>query len=378
MTTFLKTTAVSTQGAVTLPQVCYVSPTLFAAEQERIFAQRWLCIGREEQVAQPGQFVVVNIGRDSLIVVRDRTDTVRALYNVCRHRGTRLCEAESGKLPGSIQCPYHAWTYGLDGRLIGVPDQRELEGFDKADYPLLQAHVALWEGFVFINLAEDPVPFREAFAPLIGRVDRWNLAALRVGRRFDYDVRSNWKLLFQNYSECYHCSPLHPSLVKLSPPTSGENDLVDGPILGGFMVISEQGGSMTVSGRSCGVPVGDLSADDAQRVYYYSIFPNMLLSLHHDYVMLHTFEPVAPDRTRIRCEFLFHPGTLADPAFNPDDGADFWDGVNREDWHICELSQAGIKSRAYRPGPYSRRESLSAAFDRYYRGVMGDDLARAE
>lgn len=124
MTTFLKTTALSTHGAVTLPQACYVSPALFAAEQERIFAGRWLCIGREEQVAQPGQFVVVNIGRDSLIVVRDRADTVRALYNVCRHRGTRLCEAASGKLAGSIQCPYHAWTYGLDGRLIGVPDQR--------------------------------------------------------------------------------------------------------------------------------------------------------------------------------------------------------------------------------------------------------------
>lgn len=229
---------------------------------------------------------------------------------------------------------------------------------------------------MFINLAQDPEPFHEAFAPLIGRVDRWNLAALRVGRRFDYDVRSNWKLLFQNYSECYHCSPLHPSLVKLSPPTSGENDLVDGPILGGFMVINEAGGSMTVSGRSCGVPVGDLPADDAQRVYYYSIFPNMLLSLHHDYVMVHTFEPVAPDRTRIRCEFLFHPGTLADPAFDPDDGANFWDEVNREDWHICELSQAGIQSRAYRPGPYSRRESLSAAFDRYYRGAMGDDVDR--
>jgi len=372
MTTFLKTTALPTHGAVTLPQRDYVSTAVFREEQERLFANRWLCIGREEQVARPGQYVLVEIGVESLIVVRDRKGTIRAHYNVCRHRGTRLCEKASGTMSETIQCPYHAWTYGLDGRLIGVPDQRELEGFDKADYPLIQAHVATWEGFLFINLADEPEPFAEAFAPLIGRVGQWNLAALRVGRRFEYDVKANWKLLFQNYSECYHCSPLHPSLVKLSPPTSGENDLIDGPILGGFMTITEQGGSLTLSGESCGVAVGHLSDDERQRVYYYSIFPNMLLSLHHDYVMVHTFQPAAPDRTRITCEFLFHPDTLANPAFNPDDGAGFWDGVNREDWHICEMAQAGVQSRAYRPGPYSRRESLSAAFDRYYLDAMGE------
>ena len=372
MTTFIKTTSLPTRGALTLPQRDYVSTAVFREEQERLFAHRWLCIGREEQVANPGQYVLVEIGAESLIVVRDRKGTVRALYNVCRHRGTRLCEAASGTMSETIQCPYHAWTYGLDGRLIGVPDQRELDGFDKADYPLIQAHVAIWEGFVFVNLAEDPEPFAEAFAPLLGRVGKWNLGALKVGRRFEYDVKANWKLLFQNYSECYHCSPLHPTLVKLSPPTSGENDLVDGPILGGFMTITGQGGSLTLSGQSCGAPVGDLSDDDRQRVYYYSIFPGMLLSLHHDYVMVHTFQPLAPDRTRIACEFLFHPATLSDPAFNPDDGAAFWDGVNREDWHICEMAQAGVQSRAYRPGPYSRRESLSAAFDRYYQDAMGE------
>ncbi len=372
MTTFLKTTSLPTHGAVTLPQRDYMSMAVFREEQERLFANRWLCIGREEQVARPGQFVLVELGHESLILVRDRKDVIRALYNVCRHRGTRLCEASRGELSESIQCPYHAWTYGLDGRLIGVPDQRELEGFNKADYPLLQAHVARWEGFLFLNLAEDPEPFDEAFAPLVARVGKWNLPALKLGRRFEYDVRANWKLLFQNYSECYHCSPLHPSLVKLSPPTSGENDLIDGPILGGFMTITGRGGSLTLSGQSCGVPVADLTEEDRQRVYYYSIFPNMLLSLHHDYVMVHTFRPVAPDRTHITCEFLFHPDTLANPAFNPDDGAGFWDGVNREDWHICEMAQAGVQSRAYRPGPYSRRESLSAAFDRYYRSAMGE------
>jgi Rieske 2Fe-2S family protein len=184
-------------------------------------------------------------------------------------------------------------------------------------------------------------------------------------------VRANWKLLFQNYSECYHCSPVHPSLVKLSPPTSGENDLVEGPFLGGFMTILLEDGSLTLSGGSCGLPVAaDLPEAARQRVYYYSLFPNMLLSLHHDYVMVHTFRPVAPDRTLITCEFLFNAGSLDNAAFDPDDGVKFWDQVNREDWHICEQTQLGVSSRAYRPGPYSRRESLSAAFDRHYREVV--------
>jgi Rieske 2Fe-2S family protein len=370
MTTFIPTTALSTQGARSLEQADYVDAEVFRREQEVVFGQRWLCVGREEQVQVPGQFLRVDIGPESLLVVRDRQGTLRAHHNTCRHRGARLCEATHGELSETIQCPYHAWTYALDGRLIGVPDQKEMEGFDKADYPLLQAEAAAWEGFVFVNLADRPEPFAEAFAPLLGRFAAWNLPGLRVGRRLEYDVRANWKLLFENYSECYHCSPVHPSLVKLTPPTSGENDLTDGPVLGGFMTVTELGGSLSRSGRACGVPVAPLSDADMQRVYYYSIFPNMLLSLHPDYVMVHRFRPLAPDRTQVWCDFLFHPETLQRSDLDPDDGVLFWDTVNREDWHLCEQTQLGVQGKAYRPGPYSRRESLCAAFDRHYRLVM--------
>ncbi|HKG92964.1 MAG TPA: RHO alpha subunit C-terminal catalytic domain-containing protein, partial [Gemmatimonadaceae bacterium] len=203
------------------------------------------------------------------------------------------------------------------------------------------------------------------WAPLVGKFARFNLPALVAARRIEYDVAANWKLVVQNYSECYHCAPVHPELVKLSPATSGENDLVSGPFLGGFMTIAQEGGSLTESGRACGAPVGELPAEDHRRVYYYSLFPNVLLSLHPDYVMCHTLWPQGPARTRIVCEWLFHPDTL-DPSsgFDPDDGVRFWDATNRQDWHVCELSQRGVSSRAYRPGPYSRRESLSVAFDR--------------
>jgi glycine betaine catabolism A len=364
VTQFLKTTQIAIHGARTLPRRYYVDPDIFAEEFERIFTRRWLCVGREAQLAQPGDYFLQPIGSESIIVLRDRAGGYRAYYNVCRHRGTRLCEEATGRFAETIQCPYHAWTYALDGRLIGAPSSAEIEGFTKGDYPLHQVAIECWEGFLFINLAEDPEPFATAYERLLGRFSRFNLPNLAVARTIEYDVHSNWKLLFQNYSECYHCGPVHPPLAKLTPPTSGENDLIDGPFTGGFMVINEGHQSLTMSGRSCGLMVGDLPAEDHNRVYYYAMFPNMLLSLHPDYVMFHTLWPEAPDRTRIFCSWLFHPESLTNPECNPEDGIQFWDMTNRQDWHICEQSQLGVQSRAYAPGPYSKRESLSVQFDR--------------
>ena len=364
MATFFKTTEISIQGARTLPREYFVSPDLLAEEMEKIFLQRWLCVGREDRIPDPGDWFVQEVGTESVIVLRDRAGGYRAYFNVCRHRGTRICEEHTGRFSETIQCPYHAWTYALDGRLIGAPSTADLEGFDKADWPLRPVGIAAWEGFLFINLAREPEPFDQAWNPLLGRFARFNLPNLKLHRTIEYDVRSNWKLLFQNYSECYHCGPVHPALAKLTPPTSGENDLTDGPFTGGFMVINRGHESLTMSGNSCGVSVGDLPEEDLNRVYYYAIFPNMLLSLHPDYVMFHTLWPLGVDRTRIFCSWLFHPATLGDPTFDPDDGVAFWDMTNKQDWHICEQSQLGVRSRAYVPGPYSKRESLSVQFDR--------------
>jgi Rieske 2Fe-2S family protein len=250
-------------------------------------------------------------------------------------------------------------------------------GFDKRDYPLHAARLARWEGFVFVSFGEPPAPFEELYSPLCGKFARFNLPLLHSVRTIEYDVRANWKLIFENYSECYHCPTIHPALVKLTPAESGANDLTDGFFLGGYMTILREGGSMTNSGRACARPVGDLPAEDRERVYYYSIFPNMLLSLHHDYVMVHTLWPQSPERTRIECTWLFHPEAEAGPGYNPDDGIAFWDMTNRQDWHICELSQQGVASRAYMPGPYSPRDSLSAAFDRAYLAAMAEaDMPR--
>ncbi len=364
-----------THGQTTLPRAYFTDPAMLAAEQAQLFGRQWLCIDRGERISRPGEFFVQEIGGESIIILRDKKGVVRAFYNVCRHRGSKLCEEHQGTLSETIQCPYHAWTYGLDGRLIGAPATNDLEGFRKQDWPLHPVSLALWEGFIFLNLSPDPVPFEESHAPLLTRFSRFNLPGLKIGKTIEYDVHANWKLVVQNYSECYHCPGVHPALTKLTPPTGGENDLVEGPFLGGYMILNEDAHSMTMTGRVCGLPVdANLPAEDHNRVYYYSIMPNMLLSLHPDYVMYHVLWPEAVDRTKVFCHWLFNPETLKDPGFDIEDGVKFWDMTNRQDWHVCELSQQGITSKAYTPGPYSRRETISAAFDREYIQAMDHPL----
>ena len=354
-----------------MSQRYFISEEVFSAERERILFAHWLCVGHESQVANSGDYFTHQLFNESLVILRDRPGKVRAFYNVCRHRGTRLCEEKSGQFRERIQCPYHAWTYGLDGKLLGAPHMDKVDGFDKAAHSLHAAAVGVWEGFIFINLGQNPKPLTEFFAPLARKFNHWNLPGLRSARRIEYDVRANWKLIFENYSECYHCPLVHPALSKLTPYDSAENDLCEGPFLGGFMPITK-GHSLTTSGNACASPVGDIKAEDHHRVFYYSIFPNMLLSLHPDYVMVHQLWPQSPDRTAIYCDWFFHPDAFGRPDFRPDDAIAFWDMTNRQDWHVCELSQQGISSRAYQPGPYSARESIPAAWDREYLRALGE------
>jgi Rieske 2Fe-2S family protein len=359
---FRKTAETFAAGAKTLAQEYFVSPEVFAEEQDRIFSKHWVLVGHQSQLAESGDCFLTTIVDESLIVVRDQKSEVRGFYNVCRHRGTRLKEDACGHT-SAIQCPYHAWTYALDGRLIGAPHMDRVPGFDKADYSLYAVNLALWEGFIFVNLAESPAPLEKWFAPLNGKFSHWNLLKLRAAKRIEYDVKANWKLMFENYSECYHCPGVHPMLSKVSPYDSAENDLTEGPFLGGCMKINK-GAGLTLSGKACALPVGKI--ENLQEVFYYSIFPNMLLSLHPDYVMVHQLWPQSPERTLILCDWFFHPDAFNRSDFKPDDAIEFWDIVNRQDWHVCELSQQGIVSRAYEPGPYSSRESIPAAWDREY------------
>jgi Rieske 2Fe-2S family protein len=383
-TVFRKTADTFAAGAKTLARRYFVSPEVFAEEQQKIFSRQWVLVGHQNQIAKAGDYFVQEVAGESLIIARDRKGEARAFYNVCRHRGTRLCEEQTGH-SWTIQCPYHAWTYDLEGRLVGAPhmDGTAVPGFDKDDYSLHAVTVALWEGFIFVNLGDASAALEEWLAPLAGKFSHWNLPNLLSAKRIEYDVRANWKLIFENYSECYHCPGVHPQLQKVSPYDSAENDLAEGPFLGGFMKINP-GQSLTMSGNACALGIGNSARardrgqrddqDEEQeqggknRVWYYSIFPNMLLSMHPDYVMVHQLWPQSPERTLILCDWFFHPDAagVRDPAYNPQDAIEFWDMTNKQDWHVCELSQQGIASRAYQPGPYSPRESIPAAWDREY------------
>lgn len=367
MNTFHPTTTTYTQGAKTLPRRYYTSEELFDIEQERIFAMSWNCVGRQSQLSKPGDYFLATIAGESLIVVKDSKGSINALFNVCRHRGTRMCELSTGHFLKHIQCSYHAWTYDTEGKLVTAPHMHEANAFEKKNFSLFRAHVALWEGFIFVNINPKPKKFETDWKSMIGRLSRFTIGSLQVGHTVSYEVEANWKLVFQNYNECLHCPTMHPELSTVLPYKSGANDLTRGPFLGGYMEITEPNESATLNGKACGRLVSDdIPKSDTRRAYYYSLFPNMLLSIHPDYVNYYTVHPISVTKTRVDSEWMFHPETLQDPNNNIQSAIEFWDITNRQDWGIVARNQLGVASRRYIPGPYSPRESIPMAWDKEY------------
>ncbi len=362
--------------AHTLPAKYYTDRDVYDREQELFFRGMWVCVGRLGELSDRGSFVARHVAGDSIFIVRTNgpgePDAVKAFQNVCRHRGTQLCRDEHGRFQGSIQCEYHAWTYGLDGQLLCAPNMDGTAGFRKGDHSLLEVRAGLWEGFIFICLADSGPTLEQQLDDLPFKFRPWRMHELRRGDGMTYDIATNWKLIIQNFSECLHCPNLHPALNKLSHYLSGENEPLRPTYMGGRMDLNDGVETMSMDGTCPRAFLPGLSPDDQRRVYYYALFPNLLISAHPDYVMAHTLWPLAPDRTRLVCEWHFHPDEIARAGFSVDDVREFWDMTNRQDWHVCELAQAGISSRAYRPGPYSDREDLLYAFDRFIVAALDD------
>ena len=364
----------------TLPRRFYADPDFYRAELERFYFNRWICAGRAGQIPNAGDYFTRTLGDESIIVTRDGSGAIHALFNVCRHRGTRLCEQTEGHFADRIQCPYHNWTYGLEGRLLAAPHMPP--DFSKDDYPLHCAGCDVWDGNVFIHLGQEGrgpegrKGLREQLADLPERFAAWQMADLRLGRRIVYDVKANWKLVVLNYNECLHCPNLHPALNKLHHYLGADNVAPTACYCGGAMGFRDGVETMSMDGKRRREYLPGLSEAQRQQVSYFSIYPNLLLSLHPDYMMTHTLWPRAHDRTEIVCEFHFHPNELAKPDFHADDAIEFWDLTNREDWWIAEQSQAGINSRMYQPGPYSEREELLWSFDEIVRRSAGSQDLR--
>ncbi len=349
--------------AFSLPARYYTDPDYYRAELEWFFGSMWVHAGRVEEVVRAGDFVVREVAGDSLIVVRREEGSIAAFYNVCRHRGTRLTERENGRFASTIQCPYHAWTYDLGGCLIAAPQMERVPGFRVEDYPLAQAALSEWDGHLFVNLSASPAPLLEQLGGMDERFRPWRMYELKQQARIVYDVAANWKLLIHNYSECLHCPGVHPALQKLSHYLTGDNQPPVAGALGGRMTLRNGIATLSHDGRPRRACLPGLPAEECRYVYYYALLPNLLLSLHPDYVMTHTLWPRGSSRTEIVCEWLFHPDTVARPDFDCSDAVEFWDMTNRQDWHVCEEMQKGVGSRAYRPGPYSDREELLHGFD---------------
>jgi glycine betaine catabolism A len=392
----------------TLPSSWYRSEKVFGLEKERVFFREWLCVGREEELASPGSHRVLDVLGESVILVRNRENQLRAFYNVCRHRGARLCRSEAvanagscgtgssadaggaerspaaivdraphgpaiagGIAGGRIVCPYHQWTYDLDGRLLAAPYLTTEPGFDKSAFSLYPIAVETWGGFVFLHLTPATAkPFAAQAGGVPDRLRRYPLSDLRIGHTIEYQVAANWKVICENYNECYHCAGVHPELCAIVPSFKDRG----GSNLDWERGIPHREGAYTFtkSGTTRRRAFPTLNEDEQVRHKGELLYPNLFVSLACDHAAVFILRPRSPERTDITCLFLFEPFELEKPDFDPSDTVDFWDVVNRQDWVICETVQQGISSRVHERGYYAPMEDFNLDIRRYVLERIGD------
>jgi glycine betaine catabolism A len=345
-----------------LPREAYWDDDFYVREQKAIFWDQWFCAGRSAEVESVGAYRVLEIAGESVIVVRAE-DGLHAHLNFCRHRGSRLLCGE-GVVRGAIRCPYHAWAYDLDGRLLATPFIEPAEVPPEARR-LHSVALAQWGGFLFLKVrprsAEESLGAQLGAAA--GRIARYPMDALRIARSIRYDVQANWKVILENYNECYHCAGVHPELCRLVPDFKRRG----GAELDWERGIAHREGAWTFTqtGTTGRAPFETLDDDERVRHKGELIYPNLMLSLAAEHVAAFALFPAGPSRTQIVCDFLFHSEEIAKPGFDPSDAVEFWDLVNRQDWAICESVQAGMRSQAFRQGYYAPMEDASLDIRRY-------------
>mgnify|MGYP001197290025 CR=1 FL=1 len=379
-------TGVKSHLEATLTRAFYFSDDIYAREKDRIFFSEWFCAGREEQIPKPGDYLLAEVAGERIVVVRTKDGELRAHFNTCRHRGCQLVLHESaqpnatsgvgplGTFPGAIRCPYHAWTYTLEGDLRTAPYLNEDEGFHKEEFSLHAAGIQTWGGFFFLNLTPDEALARghdlaTQLGPIPERVKRYPLANLRTAHRIVYEVQANWKVILENYNECYHCAGVHPELCDIVPSFKKQG----GGDLDWDRGIPHKDGAFTFtfSGTTRRAPFPGLSEDEKIRHKGELIYPNFMLSLAAEHVAAFTLWPRTPTHTTIACDFLFHPSEMAQPDFDPADAIEFWDLVNHQDWRICEGVQRGMQSKVFEFGYYAPMESMSLDIRNYIREHLG-------
>jgi len=351
-----------------LPAAAYTSADVLGWELRNLFAGTWTCLGRLDELlpwddnGRPVTQRAVRVGDVGGLLVRHDTQ-VRMFANTCRHRGHELLPEDATSPRRSIVCPYHGWAYDLGGSLIAAKGFLDRSGpssgseFDAGSHGLAELPARVWEGFVFghgVHRSHDPaVPDFEAhLGDLAGILAPYSIGSLVLADRHAYEVAANWKVIAENYHECYHCPQIHPELCRVSPPDSGHNYDRPGSWIGGAMTLREGMATMSLTGERVSAPLPGAPSD---RVEYVHLLPNVLLSAHPDYVMVHRLVPLAPDRTWVECSWLVLPGSPGAPG-----AVEFWDITNRQDWAACESVQRGLSSPHFAPGPFAPNEDAVA------------------
>ena len=346
----------------TLTADAYVSREVFDWELENVFKSTWVCVGRGEELVAPGQIRAVDVAGEGVLLARDREGALTAFSNVCRHRGHELAPEGDAIDARLIRCPYHAWSYRFNGDLRAAPTFTQTPGFDMSEFPLIGISVTEYMGWVWVDLSGQAPPIVTHFGNLSEMATPYETDRLKTAAVHSYVVDANWKIIVENYNECYHCSSIHPELCEVTPTDSGYDHEPTGMWCGGTMTLKDHAVTMSLSGESNGVNFREIDGEMARHVWYLTVIPNLLLSMHPDYVMTHRLVPISPDQTFIECSWLFPPEAFELEGFDPAYAVDFWDITNREDWTACENVMKGVRHKGYRPGPLSSWEGTVYQF----------------
>jgi len=364
-----------------LPANWYYDPAHYQRELESIWYRDWVCVGRAESVSAPGDYFVAVLGDQSLIVTMDVRGDLRAFHNTCRHRGSLLCRESSGRFRnGRILCPYHSWAYGTDGRLLATPGRIDSDGFDRANFSLYAVHVATWKGFVHINLADEPeVDLPTQLGDEALSVSSWPLESMRTVHREVRHVACNWKIFWENYSECYHCPRIHPELCRIMPvfrqgvtaysdlpgwtPT-GANDTGGARLADGMR-------SWTLDGTSSLPDIAGPDADEAAAGATFASFTaSMFIVAHRDYVRTVRIIPTGAESIDLVADWLLPSESGGIPGDEIESILGLARTVMQQDAEICELNQLGLKSRRHVEGVLVAQEHALWEFHEWIRARL--------
>ena len=337
----------------------YTDADIFTDEQENLFEAMWFCAVRAADLADPGAFRKITVGRESVLLVRGRDGELRAFLNICRHRGAMLCTEDEGQIRRNLQCPYHAWTYGLDGKLVAAPNMAALRDetgadIDRVRYGLVPVALREWLGYAWVCLADEPPSFEDEVVGAVterlgdpAAIDRYQIGTLELGRRIVYDVAANWKLIIENFMECYHCATIHPELTEVLPEFA--DGLAAQYFVGHGAAFGDDVEGFTIDGSGGFDSLSGISPDQDRKYYAITIRPQVFVNLVPDHVIFHRMYPVSADRTIVECDWLYSPEVTASGR-DVSRSVELFHRVNQQDFDACERTQPTMASKAYRNG----------------------------